>query len=36
VRCLRARDGGEAVRVVREHIRATERILTEPPVPVPA
>jgi GntR family transcriptional repressor for pyruvate dehydrogenase complex len=36
VQCLRARDAGEAVRVVREHIRATERILTEPPVPVPA
>jgi GntR family transcriptional repressor for pyruvate dehydrogenase complex len=33
---LRARDAGEAVRVVREHIRATERILAETPVPVPA
>jgi GntR family transcriptional regulator, transcriptional repressor for pyruvate dehydrogenase complex len=35
VRCLRARDAAQAVHVVREHIRATERILAEPPVAVP-
>jgi DNA-binding GntR family transcriptional regulator len=32
---LRARDAGRAVEVMREHIRATERILAEPPVSVP-
>jgi GntR family transcriptional repressor for pyruvate dehydrogenase complex len=32
---LRARDAGGAVGVMREHIRATERILAVPPVSVP-